>query len=259
MVCLFACSSPPAPVVDRSTSPSRLTLEEDGRYRVRKGDTLYTIAFRYGLDHRDIANWNGIKTPYVIYPDQLLRMTPDARNVGGSRRISPGRKSAAASRPPRDASQSTKPPAKSGSSTKPAVSQRPQSRKPEVSASDPSAWIWPVKGRLLSGFLANDPARTGLDIAGEEGQDVRATAAGSVVYSGNGLIGFGELIIIKHSERMLSAYAHNRVRLVHEGAQVNAGQKIAELGRNDRNVPMLHFEIRVDGRPVDPRQYLPAQ
>jgi lipoprotein NlpD len=112
---------------------------------------------------------------------------------------------------------------------------------------------------LLRGFLAGDPSRNGLDIAGSEGQDISAAAAGTVVYSGNGLIGFGELIIIKHSERMLSAYAHNRVRLVQEGAIVSAGKKIAELGRNDRNEAILHFEIRVNGRPVDPRQYLPAQ
>ena len=110
---------------------------------------------------------------------------------------------------------------------------------------------------MLRSFSANDPARKGLDIAGSEGQAVNAAAAGTVVYSGNGLIGYGELIIIKHSERMLSAYAHNRSRLVAEGAQVRAGQKIAELGRNDRNEQVLHFEIRVNGSPVNPLQYLP--
>ncbi len=124
---------------------------------------------------------------------------------------------------------------------------------------DPASWTWPVKGRILRGFVAGDPARNGLDIAGREGQEIKASAAGTVVYSGNGLIGFGELIIIKHSELMLSAYAHNRVRLVAEGAKVQQGQKIAELGRNDRNERILHFEIRVSGRPVDPRKYLPAK
>jgi lipoprotein NlpD len=116
-----------------------------------------------------------------------------------------------------------------------------------------------VNGRILRGFLSNDPARNGLDIAGKDGQEIKASAAGTVVYSGNGLIGYGELIIIKHSEVMLSAYAHNRVRLVSEGTSVKQGQKIAELGRNDKNEPILHFEIRVSGRPVDPRKYLPKK
>jgi lipoprotein NlpD len=119
--------------------------------------------------------------------------------------------------------------------------------------------VWPTDGRILRGFLVNDPARNGLDIAGREGQEIKASAGGTVVYSGNGLIGFGELIIIKHNDRMLSAYAHNRRRIVAEGEEVKQGQKIAELGRNDRNEQILHFEIRVNGRPVDPRKYLPVR
>jgi lipoprotein NlpD len=218
---------------------------------VRKGDTLFTIAFRHDLDHRDLAGWNGIKSPYVIYPDQLLRLTPASGLAAGRRRGTAGKKPAAAASPVPGKPSST--PSAAGSS-KPADIQ-----KPALKTGDPVAWIWPVEGRLLRGFMANDPSRNGLDIAGRDGQSVRATAAGIVVYSGNGLIGFGELIIIKHSERMLSAYAHNRVRLVQEGARVEAGQKVAEVGRNDRNEPILHFEIRVNGRPVDPRQYLPAR
>ncbi len=112
---------------------------------------------------------------------------------------------------------------------------------------------------MLRGFVAGDPARNGLDIAGKEGQPITVSAAGQVVYSGNGLIGYGELIIVKHSEKMLSAYAHNRVRLVKEGDQVWAGQKIAEMGRNSSNEQLLHFEIRALGKPVNPISYLPKK
>jgi lipoprotein NlpD len=126
-------------------------------------------------------------------------------------------------------------------------------------AADPRRWIWPTEGRLLSRFRANDPARKGIDISGRPGQPVVASAAGQVVYSGSGLIGYGELIIIKHSDRMLSAYAHNRKRLVSEGQQVTAGSKIAEMGTNDRNQALLHFEIRVNGTPEDPLKYLPRR
>lgn len=127
------------------------------------------------------------------------------------------------------------------------------------SHADPSSWRWPTSGRVLRGFVAGDPAHNGVDIAGQEGQAIQATAAGAIVYSGNGLIGYGELIIIKHSDNMLSAYAHNKVRLVKEGQQVAAGEKVAEMGRNDRNEQLLHFEIRTRGKPVNPLTYLPKQ
>jgi lipoprotein NlpD len=128
-----------------------------------------------------------------------------------------------------------------------------------VSTADPSKWLWPTSGRILSTFRADDPARNGIEIAGEEGQAIVAAAAGEVVYSGSGLIGYGELIIIKHSDRLLSAYAHNRKRLVAEGQAVSAGEKIAEMGRDDRNRTMLHFEIRSNGSPQDPQKFLPKR
>jgi lipoprotein NlpD len=112
---------------------------------------------------------------------------------------------------------------------------------------------------MVSSFKANDPSRNGIEISGREGQPIISAAAGEVVYSGNGLIGYGELIIIKHSDRMLSAYAHNRKRLVSEGDQVGAGVKIAEMGRDDRNKPLLHFEIRINGNPGNPMNYLPPR
>jgi lipoprotein NlpD len=245
LLMLTACSTPPAPVIDRSNGPATQTIEKNGVYRIRRGDTLHAIAFRFGIDHRDLARWNQIEAPYLIYPDQILKLT---RPVGGS---SPGLQTPANNG---KTSKPVTPPAKVPKTTaKPA----PKVSAPVVRTEAPMSWLWPVQGRLIRGFVANDPARNGLDISASEGQGIIASAAGTVVYSGNGLIGFGELIIIKHSELMLSAYAHNRVRLVAEGAQVKQGQKIAELGRNDRNEAILHFEIRVNGRPVDPRKYLP--
>jgi lipoprotein NlpD len=121
----------------------------------------------------------------------------------------------------------------------------------------PGGWRWPTQGQLIGRFVAGDPKRQGLDIAGTAGQPVVAAADGVVVYSGAGLVGYGELIIIKHSDEWLSAYAHNRKRLVAEGAAVNAGQTIAEMGRTGTSRDMLHFEVRRNGKPVDPLQVLP--
>ena len=123
----------------------------------------------------------------------------------------------------------------------------------------PPTWCWPTQGRVVSAFIAGDTTRQGIDIAGHDGQTVRAAAAGQVVYSGSGLVGYGELIIIKHTADWLSAYAHNRARLVQEGQQVRAGQKIAELGHSGTSQDLLHFEIRLHGKPVDPLQQLPRQ
>jgi lipoprotein NlpD len=121
------------------------------------------------------------------------------------------------------------------------------------------AWRWPANGNLLEGFMAGDATKQGIDIAGNAGDPVLAAADGVVVYSGSGLVGYGELIIVKHSDEWLSAYGHNRKRLVAEGQRVRAGQPIAEMGRSGAPRDELHFEIRRSGRPVDPLQYLPAR
>lgn len=242
-------SRPPAPVVDRS-EPRKAEVPVDGYYRVQRGDTLYSVAFRYGLDWRSVGRWNGIGAPYTIYPDQVIRLTEP---------------------PPSSAQTRTRPAPVPQAQTRPAPAQHvptaaPETERepaPEPAAAAPSGasteWAWPVQGRVLRGFQAGDPSRNGLDIAGQLGEPVRATAAGEVVYSGDGLIGYGELVIIKHSDRMLSAYAHNQSRNVNEGDRVNQGQVVAELGRNDRREEVLHFEIRRDGKPVNPLEYLPSR
>jgi lipoprotein NlpD len=254
---LAGCNKTWAPVEDRSSQKSSYKLTNDGSYRVRRGDTLHAIAFNFGLDWRDIAAWNGIISPYVIYPDQELRLIPAKGQPRQKQVAKPSSTPATNNRsqastggttikaaPPKTASST------SYKSTTPALQTTP------VPAADPGSWLWPVEGRILSNFKANDPARNGIDIGGKEGQAVKATASGEVVYSGNGLIGYGELIIIKHSDRMLSAYAHNRKRLVGEGQKVKQGERIADMGRNDRNQAMLHFEIRLNGKPQDPLKYL---
>ncbi len=261
LITLVACGHHrPAPIEEYSATRMKSPLSADGTYHVRPGDTLYAIAFSYGLDHREVAAWNGIPSPYVIYPGQNIRLSPpageDARHTGKSSAVQITGIKAPGEVTTRAHTASTPPPA---TATKPTVQTSPARKTSNQSSTDPKSWRWPTSGRVLRGYVAGDPARNGLDIAGKEGQPVKASSAGKVVYSGNGLIGYGELIIIKHSERMLSAYAHNRVRLVQEGEQVSAGQKIAEMGRNDQNEQLLHFEIRIRGKPVNPLRYLPAK
>ncbi len=195
---------------------------------VRRGDTLYAIAVRNGVETRDLANWNGLSPPYTIYPGQRLQLFP-AGGTNLARGTNRGRLPPTVVKPP--ASQAT--PVPSGIS-----------------------WRWPADGQLIQRFAAGDATKQGIDIGGSSGQAVRAAADGVVVYSGAGLVGYGELVIIKHNEAWLSAYGHNRKRLVNEGQSVKSGQQIAEMGRSGAAREMLHFEIRHDGKPVDPLQYL---
>lgn len=262
ILALGACNKTWSPEDNRSGSRGDYQLTQDGYYRVKRGDSLHAIAFKFGLDWRQIARWNEISSPYVIYPGQELRLSPGPKRSGVT--------TSAAGPSPEVTERAVERPAEQPKS-QPAAKQpapktvtTPTSRKPAsggttVSTADPSKWLWPAEGRLLSTFRAGDPARNGIEIAGKEGQAVRASAAGEVVYSGAGLIGYGELIIIKHSDRMLSAYAHNRKRLVAEGQAVSSGEKIGEMGRDDRNRAMLHFEIRRDGNPQDPLRFLPKR
>lgn len=262
---LNGCGPSWSPVDKRAAGARDYQMTEDGYYRVRRGDSLYVIAFNFGLDWRDIAEWNGIRPPYVIHPDQQLRMSAPKSRTPGVATTRPAQTpkgsssrdvNAAATTAGRQRSAETRPDAVD----RPASSAASTPIRPEPARrSDPGAWLWPTNGRVISGFKANDPARNGIEIGGREGQPVVATAAGEVVYSGSGLIGYGELIIIKHSDRMLSAYAHNKRRLVAEGQTVAAGESVAEMGRNDRNQALLHFEIRADGTPQDPMRFLPKK
>jgi lipoprotein NlpD len=268
---LTACNKSWSPGDSRYADRSGYEMTQDGYYRVRRGDSLHAIAFNLGLDWRDIARWNNISAPYVIYPDQMLRVaeaplrgavtttgTGPAPSV--SERSSERAVQTTPSQPAGTQAPATPAPKPTTPVTEPAVtSVKPPATGTGASTADPSRWLWPTDGRLLSTFKAGDPSRNGIELAGSEGQSILASAAGEVVYSGNGLIGYGELIIIKHSDRMLSAYGHNRKRLVAEGQAVSAGEKIAEMGRDERNRALLHFEIRRGGTPQDPMKYLPRR
>lgn len=231
---LAGCGTPRAPVVDRTvgSAPAPHT------YRVQRGDTLYSVSFSYGLDYRDVAAWNGIAPPYRIYPGQQLRLRPGSSRA--ARPAPPQARPVPPGTPPR-ANTSTERP-------------RPPDPAPVRSA---LRWQWPTQGKVIRSFSANDGGKKGIAIAGRTGQPVRAAADGEVVYSGEGLLRYGKLVIIKHNQTYFSAYAHNRVLLVSEGQQVKGGQPIAQLGRSGTTQPMLHFEIRRDGSPVDPLAYLP--
>ncbi len=212
-----------------------------GWYTVKKSDTLYSIAWRYSLDYKQLAHWNRIDVNAPIYPGQRLRLIKPA-----STRIASGSTAKPKARTKQPASSSVSGKKTSQSSTATARSNR----------SDPKHWIWPTRGTPLNTFLASQLDRRGIDIAGRLGQPVRAIADGRVVYSGNGLAGYGNLIIIKHSDTYLSAYAYCQERLVQEGVRVKAGKVVAKMGSKD-NTAKLYFEIRRNGKPVDPMKYLP--
>ena len=204
---------------------------------VRRGDTLFSIASNNSVRLQDLAAWNGIDPPYTIYPGQKLRLYPAGKRGG----------SAASTRP---------------STTKPATPIAPATTpvpKPAAPAVSDIKWRWPADGELIGRYVAGEPTKQGVDIAGASGAPVRAAADGVVVYSGSGLVGYGELIIIKHNDQWLSAYGHNRNRLVNEGQLVRSGQQIAEMGRSGAPREMLHFEVRYNGKPVDPLIYLPKR
>lgn len=213
---------------------------------VHQGETLYRIAVENGISPLDLAMWNTVPPPYTIYPGQRLRLYPSDRGVA---------RSAVATATPRVAAIS---PSHAGSVRAPTVVSPPV-QQPAAPPPSPLRWSWPADGAISSGYVAGEPTRQGIDITGTEGQPVRAAADGVVVYSGSGLVGYGELVIVKHNDAWLSAYGHNRSRMVNEGQRVTAGQQIAQMGHTGAAHDLLHFEIRFNGKPVDPMAYLPRR
>lgn len=200
-------------------------------YAVRPGDTLYGIAKQAKIDYRRLAAWNNIKYPYTIKPNQIILLFDP--KIYSSTRTKKARTSSKSSyRPPRSKKNKKK-----------------SYKKLKV------LWQWPIRGVIAKNF--SQTGRKGLDIVGKYGEPVRAAAGGKIVYSGQGLIGYGNLVIVKHSENFLSAYANNKRLLVREGETVKLGQQIAEVGKNAAKRASLHFEIRKDGKPVNPILYLP--
>ena len=208
------------------TSPPRAAT-----HVVRAGDTLYSIAWRNGLDYRDVASWNGIGRDYRIYPGQVLRLYPPGGRSGPP--VASSRGSSAAGRP----------------AAPPVVVPVPAAR---------FVWAWPTdEGAYVVTERPN--GGQGLTISGRVGQGIHAAGPGRVVYTGSGLLGYGQLVIIKHDDVYLSAYGHTQSVAVREGDEVRAGQRIATMGEGPGRTPMLYFEIRVNGRPTDPLRFLPAR
>jgi lipoprotein NlpD len=286
---LAGCATPgPAPVTDRRAgvpAAPAVTGPRVGYYVVKPGDTLNGIARQAGVAVRDLIIWNGLTSPNQISVGQELRVAPpegtQVRPVAPADGVevhpvappaAPAPAPAPAPTPPgvplKDAPRGGKVPYSDQAWSQAQAVDGGVPAKPEAAPAEPAPeprppaaaapvgdWLWPVDGKVISTFA--DGNGKGIDIAGKAGDPVVATAAGKVVYAGSGLRGYGKLVIIKHDDSFLSAYAHNRQLLVNEGQSVSKGQKIAELGNTDADRPKLHFEIRRQGKPVDPLKYLP--
>ncbi|MEH6443435.1 MAG: peptidoglycan DD-metalloendopeptidase family protein [Oceanospirillaceae bacterium] len=238
-----------------SNQKRKSPLKLPNNYKVKRGDTLYSIAWKYGLDFKLLAKRNNISSNYIIYKDQVLSIKGRTSNSKPSvakttllNKAKPSLTRVANS----DKTRIEKTPSDLKRVKKP--DQKNKQHKPIASKATRTRWQWPAKGTLITKFSKENK---GLDISGVKGSPVRAAASGKVVYAGNGIIGYGNLIIIKHSQEYLSAYAHNSVLLVSEGMKIKAGRKIGEIGSSGTIKTLLHFEIRKDGKPVNPLNYLP--
>jgi lipoprotein NlpD len=292
---LSACTTTPnkAPVVERTSpapQPKPVTPSEEaqkerderGLYTVKKGDTLIRIALEHGQSYRDIATWNNLANPDDIKVDQVLRVQPpDSAAVQTAAVVMPPADTKAPpaapvprktgpkgeKRPYTDATLAELQKAEGGTPERAERTEvalvKPASLPPPAAPALPAlgadeeklSWMWPADGKVVASF--DEGKNKGVDIAGRAGQQVVAAGAGKVMYAGSGIRGYGNLVIVKHSNSLLSAYAHNRSILVKEGQSVSKGQAIAEMGDSDADSVKLHFEIRQQGKPVDPSKFLP--
>ena len=245
---LASCSSGyRAPVEDRQQRSKSATPSV---YHVQRGETLYSISWRYGLDYRSVALANGIPSPYTIYPGQKLDLKKKAASAATAKTRTAKPSSSKSKASPTSTSGNT-----ASSKTVPVASTPPPAKSSIAAATNISKWRWPTKGKVVRGYSST--VHKGIDISGISGDAIYAVASGKVVYAGTGVVGYGEMLIVKHSEIYLSAYGHNSRLLVREGEQVKAGQKIAEKGNSGTDTVKLHFEIRKEGKPVDPKKLLP--
>jgi lipoprotein NlpD len=244
---LSGCGSTgPAPVYEG------YGLAPAGYYRVRRGDTLHKIAGRHKIGYETLARWNNLGPPYRIYAGSLLRVEPPegkggAKNQDALRTVT--------------ATKKTKRKKQAGAARTASVGTADNASKSSSRGSGRVAqglhWRWPLEGKVVRRFRSGDRTRRGIRVAGHRGEKVRAAEAGTVVYSGSGLKGYGNLIIVKHNDGYLSAYGFNRRLLVREGTAVKRGQSVAEVGQASDGEYLLHFEIRRNGTAVDPLKYLP--
>lgn len=250
----------PAPVDDRGTSRPSAAVPAPGEAQprvgyvtVQPGDTLYRIALNAGQDWRDVAAWNNLPNPNAIEVGQLLRVAPPAAAAAAAAPSGPSTTPIATagvtSRPLSETSPAAAPAAAPAPAPAPLPAPAP--------AGDELQFVWPASGQVVANFDEN--TNKGVSIAGKVGDAVLAAADGRVVYAGAGLRGYGNLIILKHNNTYLTAYAHNQALLVREDQAVRQGQKIAEMGSSDADRVKLHFEVRRQGKPVDPLSYLPKR
>jgi lipoprotein NlpD len=238
------------PMAEAATPPPAPTGPPPGYYTVKPGDTLIRIGLETGQNWRDLARWNNIDNPNALEVGQNLRVTP-----------TPGETPSVATRGVPAAKVETRPlDAPPPTPSAPAASAPPAPKPPSAAAREPDediTWTWPANGPLVTAF--DDARNKGVAIAGKVGDPVLAAADGRVVYAGSGLRGYGNLVIVKHNNTYLTAYAHNQTLLVKEDQVVRRGQKIAEMGSSDAERVQLHFEIRKQGKPVDPAKLLPPR
>jgi len=278
LVFIGRADNPPAPIETRvggevaRTGQGAQAPTPGEVYVVQPGDTLYSIAFRYGINVNELAARNQIKAPYTIYPGQkvVTDLSDFSSNPVASRsntRVAPPAASTSSATSGSGKASSTdkreemaKPRPKPSSSPPPSTDVAASSvpRNANTRAFGPvTKWRWPSSGRVARSY--SDIRHKGIDIAGSRGDLIRASAAGEVVYTGTGLKGYGLLLIVKHNEQFLSAYGHNDLTLVEEGAWVNEGQAIAKMGSSGTDSVKLHFEIRREGQPIDPVKLLPRR
>ena len=222
----------------RSSSASGATY-----HIVKSGDTLYSIARKHGMEYWKLASINGIHPPFTVYKGQRINLKGKAKA------------SAPAASKPKAGKPKPKPAPKATTKT----TAQPTAAKTATAVKFDGNWKWPTRGRLLHGYKPNEPGKKGITIGGHSGQPVKAAASGKVVYVGSGLVGYGRLIIIRHNEHLLSTYGHNSKLLVAEGEYVKTGQEIAKMGSSGTSRTELYFEIRKDGKPVNPLRYLPKK
>jgi len=241
-----------------TSNKSQIIANRPKTHIVIPGDTLFSIAWRYGLKYEVLAKHNGISPPYVIRPAQVIRLDVAGAAVSGAG-MQGSKQAKAAGQPAYGNTRSPVTPQKNQPNrqeNKTAIAASQTNKKQVWSAPQ---WRWPGKGPLLSSFQGTNALNKGIDLGGKLGEPVFAAANGQVVYSGSGLRGYGKLLIVKHNETFLSAYAHNDRLLVKEGDLVKAGQRIADMGSSGTDRVKLHFEIRRDGTPVDPLKFLPRR
>jgi len=260
-ILLFGCANDPLNFAGNSGSKKSSwtpnlstgsTNAVSGYYRVKPGDTLYTIAFKYGLNYKELAAINKIPSPYVIYPKQKIRL--NGKLASTTTKVKKSTSGSASSK---------KVPVKTVISNKKqtTVNNKNLSSKTasnsKISAKKVLKWVWPVSGQVIKGFSNKGVSSKGIDIKGKLNGLVVSASDGVVVYAGNGLIGYGNLVIVKHSDEYLSAYAYNQRILVKEQQKVKAGQKLAIIGGKGEQRSLLHFEVRKDGQPINPLKVLP--